>query len=412
MKFVLNSINYSPELTGIGKYNGEMGPELVKRGLQVDVIVAPPYYPAWKVNDGYVNGWFSKSSEQGVVIRRCPLYVPTQVTTVKRILHLASFALTSGLALLGQAFRKPDVIFLVQPTLFCAPIVLLVGKLTGAKTIMHIQDFEVDAMFGLGMMTEGKLARLVRLVERWLIKRFDAVSSISLSMLENAKHKGVAEEKLILFPNWSDTDFVTPETSGQQLKQEWGFAPTDKIVLYAGNIGKKQGLEIVLEAAQQYIDEPSVKFVFVGAGAHVDELKNIAHNQHLSNVYFLPLQPWEKVPQMLALADIHLVVQKKGAADAVLPSKLTNILSAGGHALVTAESNTELGRLAIKFEGIYQCAEPENLLSFTQELSSMLTKDLRQRNSIARRYAEEYLAKDKVLDKFVEDLNKLINCAN
>jgi colanic acid biosynthesis glycosyl transferase WcaI len=412
MRFILNSLNYSPELTGIGKYNGEMCLELTKRGIQVKAIVAPPYYPEWKVHDGYVNGWFSKSNVQGVVIRRCPLYVPRQATAVKRIVHLTSFAFTSGLALLSQVFRKPDVIFLVQPTLFCAPIVLLIGKLTGAKTIMHIQDFEVDAMHGLGMAGKGRVVKVAKKIECWLLKKFDAVSSISYSMLENAKRKGVSEDKLMLFPNWSDTDFVTPETCGQELKKEWGFHSLDKIVLYAGNIGKKQGLEIVLEAAQHYIDESTIKFVFVGTGSHVDVLKDIANNLHLTNVYFLPLQPWAKVPQMLALADIHLVIQKKGAADAVLPSKLTNILSAGGHALVTAEPNTELGKLANKFDGIYQCVEPENSLSFTQKLSSMLAKNLKQPNAIARHYAEEYLAKDKILDKFVEDLRKLTGKTN
>lgn len=411
MKLILNSLNYSPELTGIGKYNGEMCPELVKRGIEVKAIVAPPYYPEWQVHDGYFNGWFSKAHDQGVTIRRCPLYVPKQATTLKRIIHLSSFALTSGLALLGQVFKKPDVIFLVQPPLFCAPLVLLVGKLTGAKTIMHIQDFEVDAMLGLGMAgtEQGRVAKFAKTIERWLLRRFDMVSSISYSMLDNAKRKGVADDKLLLFPNWSDTDFVTPQTNGDTLKQEWGFSPSDKIVLYAGNIGQKQGLEIVLEAAQHFVEQPSIKFVLVGAGAHVDVLKNMANNLHLTNVHFLPLQPWERVPEMLALADIHLVVQKKGAADAVLPSKLTNILSAGGHALVTAEPDTELGKLAKKFDGIYECAEPENLLAFTQGLTQMLAQDLSQPNTVARQYAEEYLAKDKILDKFVENLHQLVS---
>jgi colanic acid biosynthesis glycosyl transferase WcaI len=411
VKLVLNSLNYSPELTGIGKYNGEMCPELVKRGLEVKAIVAPPYYPEWQVHQGYLNAWYSKSHVQGVTVRRCPLYVPKKATSIKRILHLASFAFTSGLALLGQVFKKPDIIFLVQPTLFCVPIVLLVGKLTGAKTIMHIQDFEVDAMLGLGMTRsqQGKMSKFAKKIERWLLSKFDAVSSISYSMLENAKRKGVADDKLLFFPNWSDTDFVTPQTNGDALKKEWGFAPTDKIVLYAGNIGKKQGLEIVLEAAQQYLEQPLIKFVLVGAGTHVDVLRNMAESMLLKNVYFLPLQPWERVPEMLALADIHLVVQKKGAADAVLPSKLTNILSAGGHALVTTEADTELGRLAEKFADIYQCAEPEDLSAFSQTLSDMLGQDLTQPNAVARNYAEVYLAKDKVLNKFVEDLHQLVH---
>lgn len=408
MKFILNSLNYSPELTGIGKYNGEMCPELVNRNVEVTAIVAPPYYPEWTVHEGYSPLLYKQHYDSGVKIVRCPLFVPKQVSTIKRLIHLTTFAFSSGLALLGQLFRKPDVIFLVQPTLFCAPIALLVAKLTGAKSVMHIQDYEIDAMFGLGLMGEGKAASFAKSTESWLMKRFDAVSTISYSMIENAVAKGVNRNNIIYFPNWSDTEFVTPETDGSALKKEWGFAESDEIILYAGNIGQKQGLEVVLEAAKHFIEKNAYKFVIVGAGAHVDVLKAQADEQKLSNVFFLPLQPWERVPEMLALADIHLVVQKKGAADAVLPSKLTNILSAGGHALVTAESETELGQLAEKHEGIFHCVEPENTEAFIAGLSYLLSAKPNGFNAVARTFANEYLAKDKILDHFLLDIQKLI----
>jgi len=409
MKLVLQSLNYSPELTGIGKYNGEMCPELVKRDLNVTAVVAPPYYPEWQVHAGFRAFSYSTSKVEGVNVIRCPLYVPKNVTTIKRVIHLGTFAVSSFFALISQLFKKPDVIMLVQPTLFCAPFTLFYAKLTGAKAVMHIQDYEVDALFGLGLMGEGKVSRFVKRIESWLMKRFDAVSTISYSMIENAKRKGVDESKIIHFPNWSDTDFVTPQTCGEALKQEWGFKPTDKIVLYAGNIGNKQGLEVVLDAAKHYQTQPNVKFVLVGAGAYVDTLKANANQLNLNNVVFLPLQPWEKVPQMLALADVHLVVQKKGAADAVLPSKLTNILSAGGHALVTAEPHTELGQIANKHTGIYDCVEPENTAAFIKGLELILNRDLTTHNNVARQFAETYLAKNKILDQFVTNLNKLTN---
>jgi colanic acid biosynthesis glycosyl transferase WcaI len=411
LKILLYSINFLPELTGIGKYNGEMVEEFLKNGLNLDVVTTPPYYPEWKINPLYKNTW-SKTSTVNLTLLRNPIYVPSRTSTLKRLLHLSSFALSSIPSLIRLCRSKPDFIILVQPTLFCAPATLLFSKLTGAKSIMHIQDFEIDAMLGLGMSNGSFISKIAKSIEKTLISRFDYVSSISLSMLDNAKHKGVKEDKLLFFPNWADTDFVTPQTSGDELKAEWGFNTSDKVILYSGNIGEKQGLEIVLGAASHFASQKNIKFVLVGAGAYATKLKEIADKTQLKNVFFKDLLPWAKVPQMLALADIHLVIQKKGAADAVLPSKLTNILSAGGHALVTAESNTELGKLANKFDGIFQCAEPENLLSFTQELSSMLAKDLKQPNAIARLYAEEYLAKDKILDKFVEDLRKLTDKTN
>lgn len=408
MKFLLVSQNYSPELTGIGKYNGDMCTEFVKRGIDVSAVVAPPYYPEWQVKKGYSRWWYKKERVAGVDILRCPLYVPKKVKTVRRLIHLLSFAFTSGLALMTKLFSRPDVIFLVQPTLFCAPMVLLYSKLTGAKSVMHIQDFEVDAMFGLGMVGEGRIARWTKKIETWLMRQFDLVSTISFSMMDKAKSKGVEEEKIIYFPNWSNTDFVSPDTQGDVLKKEWGFDSSDKIVLYAGNIGHKQGLEIVLEAARDLSDSTAVKFVIVGAGAHLKQLMQQARKMNLINLFFKPLEPWERVPEMLALADIHLVVQKKGAADAVLPSKLTNILSAGGHALITTELDTELGRINEKFPGIYSCVEPENTDLFVGALRQLLNQDLTRHNPVARQYALDYLAKDKILNAFVSELEQLV----
>ena len=150
MKFLLYSINHAPELTGIGKYNGEMVQALTQQGIECLVVTAPPYYPEWQVHAGFANAYHTEQQGQVRVLRN-PLYVPKKVTTLKRIMHLASFALSSFGRLLTLLQEKPDVVMLVQPTLFCAPGALIYSWLTGAKTILHIQDFEVDAMFGLGM---------------------------------------------------------------------------------------------------------------------------------------------------------------------------------------------------------------------------------------------------------------------
>jgi colanic acid biosynthesis glycosyl transferase WcaI len=422
---LIYSLNYSPELTGIGKYNGEMSRWLVNNDVDVQLVVAKPYYPEWKVHIDYSSFGYQASIENGVSVVRCPLYVPAQPSALKRIIHLASFALSSILVLLKKLFSKktrPDVIFVVQPTLFIAPIALLFAKIAGVKTVLHIQDYEVDAMLGLGMAGKGSMIpRIAYGIESWLMRRFDVVSTISYSMMEKAKQKGVSAEKVMFFPNWADTDFVTPKVDGSVIRSDWGFTEVEKVVLYAGNMGAKQGLEMVLEAAAQYQKQSgsefhsesvnAVKFVFVGAGAHVNTLKQQAVEMNLNNVVFKPLQAWEDVPAMLAMADVHLVVQKKGAADAVLPSKLTNILSAGGNAVVTAEENTELGQLIVNFPGIYTLAEPESLPGFIQALNTELSridKNGSGYNTIARKYAEKHLNKDAILSKFLDNICQLI----
>ncbi|MDP7187812.1 MAG: glycosyltransferase WbuB [Candidatus Poseidoniia archaeon] len=409
MKLTLVSLNYSPELTGIGKYNGEMAPWLADQGADVSVICAPPYYPEWQVHKGFSGVWYSVAEQDGVQVIRCPLYVPKTPTTLKRLLHLASFSISSSLALFKGIFRKPEVVIVVEPTLFVVPSVLLFCKVTGAKSVLHIQDYEVDAMFGLGMggKPSGLLSRFAFGVERWLMGKFDAVSTISLSMMDKAREKGVSDDKLIFFPNWSNTDFVNPDVDGSALRDSWGVKESEKVVLYAGNIGAKQGLELVIGTAKRYISRTEVKFFVVGAGAYVKQLQALSYDAGLTNIEFKPLQAWEDVPAMLSMADVHLVVQRKGAADSVLPSKLTNILSAGGNAVVTAESDTELGRLAEQYPGIYSCVGPEDIDAFCKGLDVELGNT--GTNTVARKYAEENLNKDAILSRFREDLLNLVN---
>ena len=200
MKIVLYGINYSPELTGIGKYSGEMGAWLCNEGHDVTVITAPPYYPEWKVKNGFSGRRWDARNEDGVKIIRCPLYVPKEVNASKRIIHLTSFAISSLIPLLIQIIKKPDLVILVAPTLFCAPNAWLLSKLSGATSVLHIQDYEVDALFGLGIAKPGRLKKFAYACERFILRRFDYLSTISSGMLKRATEKGIASDRLVFFP--------------------------------------------------------------------------------------------------------------------------------------------------------------------------------------------------------------------
>ena len=206
----------------------------------------------------------------------------------------------------------------------------------------------------------GVIAPIAGQIERSFMRRFDSISSISYSMDRNARDKTGQPEKVFYFPNWVDTDFLTPYADPGLFRKRWGIAEITRVVLYSGNMGKKQGLEIVLQAAVQFRHEPDLLFLMIGSGASREELVQLAERLQLDNLRFYPLQPYENLSALMALADIHLVVQKKGAADAVLPSKLTSILAVGGECLITAEAHTELGLLCQEYPGIARCIEPEN----------------------------------------------------
>ncbi|PDN41686.1 colanic acid biosynthesis fucosyltransferase WcaI [Salmonella enterica] len=405
MKILVYGINYSPELTGIGKYTGEMVAWMAREGHEVRVITAPPYYPQWKVGERY-SAWRYRREEGEATVWRCPLYVPKQPSTLKRLLHLGSFALSSFFPLMAQRRWKPDRIIGVVPTLFCTPGMRLLATLSGARTVLHIQDYEVDAMLGLGMAGKGKrgsVARLSTAFERSALRNVDNVSTISRSMMNKAREKGVAAEKILFFPNWSEVARFQDVNDADvtALRQQLGLPEGKKIVLYSGNIGEKQGLEKVIDAAERLRDRPLI-FAIVGQGGGKARLENMARERGLPNIKFLPLQPYDALPALLKMGDCHLVVQKRGAADAVLPSKLTNILAVGGNAVTTAEPHTELGQLCARYPGIAVCVEPESTDALVNGISQALA--MPKNNTTAREYAERTLNKENVLRQFIADI--------
>ena len=402
MKILLYGINYSPELTGIGKYSGEMAAWLAAQGHEVRVVTAPPYYPDWKVWQGFSSWRFNQCQEAGVSVIRCPLYVPAKPTAIKRLLHLASFSLSSTFAMLAQLRWKPELVILVVPTLFCAPQALALAKLTGATSVLHIQDYEVDALFGLSIAKGERLKRWAFAVERAVLRAFDRVSTISSGMLQRAAEKGVAKERLRFFPNWSETARFRNVPRDAELLRRLGVDPDKRVLLYSGNIGEKQGLECVVEAAQRLSARTDLVFLVVGEGAGKARLLELSQQHNLHNIVFAPLQPYDDLPALLASADCHLVIQKRGAADAVLPSKLTNILAVGGNALITADPDTSLGLLCLEYPGIATLVEPESVEALVAGIESVLAMPVP--NVIATGYACEFLDKDQILNRFLSEI--------
>lgn len=404
MKILLISTNFSPELTGIGKYSGEMAQWLAAQGHQVRVIAAPPYYPEWQVHTGF-SGWkYTKAHSDNLTVYRCPIWVPAKPSGLKRFIHLASFALSSLPVVLRHIAWRADVVFCVEPPLFNSFGTLITAKLSGAKSVLHIQDFEVDAAFDLGIVKAPWLKRFIYGVERFLMNRFDLVSTISNAMLALIEKKGVASEHRLFFPNWVDTRIIHPLLRSSY-RDSLAIADDVVVCLYSGNMGLKQGLEIIIDAAVQLKNEKIV-FLMAGFGAAADVLK--AKSADMPNVVWLPLQPFEQLNEFLNVADIHLLPQQAGAADLVMPSKLTGMLSSGRPIVATAEQGTEVQRV---LQGIAEITPPGDAAAFAQAILTLAhNADLRQQYGQAgRAYAEQNLNVDAIMQRFEENIFDLID---
>ncbi len=407
MRVLIYGINYAPELTGIGKYSGELGAWLARNTHEVEVITAPAYYPQWQVQAAYRGkGWFSEVID-GVNVHRAPLYVPKRVTSVKRMIHEFSFVANSFPYWLNALFQKRyDVIICVAPAFHLAFPALLYAKLRRVPLIYHIQDLQVDAAKDLGMITNRTLLSILFKAEKFILDHCTRVSTISEGMIKKIHAKGIDQAKCILFPNWVDETYIRPVSKADSLRAAFGLSQTDKVVLYSGALGEKQGLELIVEVAQALRHHENLYFVIVGSGGAKAKLEELVERYALTNVRFFPLQPYERLSATLATADIHLVLQKKSASDLVMPSKLTSILAVGGCPIVTALPGTTLYQV-VSDHGLGILIEPESVDALRTGIEQALATDLEGYRRKARLYAETYLSRENILKTFEQTVIRL-----
>jgi colanic acid biosynthesis glycosyl transferase WcaI len=328
--------------------------------------------------------------------------------------HLFSFMLASVPVMLRQLFWQPEVVFTVEPTFFGTPLALMVAYAAGAEAWLHVQDFEVDAAFDLGLLpARGPIHAVALGLEKFITRGFSRVSSISLKMVERVQSKGVPASDSILFPNWVDVDEIRPHdvSSPNSFRTELGLE--GKIVLlYSGNMGQKQGLELLGPLTEAFLPGGShaderIHFLFCGDGSFRPQLEMMVTGR--ANVTLLPLLPFERLNDLLNAADVHLLPQRANAADLVMPSKLTGMLSSGRPVIATAEAGTQI---ACVVEGpgpdeacglVVPAESPEALYEAVQRLADDAA--LRQRlGANARCYAVQHLGREQALEQFERDL--------
>ena len=390
MRIAIVGINYAPEPTGIPVYTTGLAEFLASQGHEVTVYTGFPHYPRWSKNPGDQYRLFRNESINGVAVRRHYVYVPKHPSALRRIPHELSFVLSGSI---GYLFGpRADFTIIISPPLFTGIPVGIIARLKGSRTLFHVQDLQPDAAVDLGMLKPGKLVSLFFLLEKITYRLVDFVSSISDGMVSRIASKGVPARKLSLFRNWAHDNLITPMSSDTRFRREWNLQ--DKfVVLYSGNMGVKQGLDSVLQAASALQQHKDVVFLIVGDGGEKPALVARADAMKLTNVQFQPLQSMEQLSELLATADVAIIPQKPGVKDIVLPSKIGNLLASGRPVIAAAEAGTEFGRIVLE-SGCGVLVEPGNgghIASAILELRNVPDNRTRMGDS-GRRYMEVQLS--------------------
>jgi colanic acid biosynthesis glycosyl transferase WcaI len=393
VRILILSINYWPEETGIGAFTTYRAEYLASAGHDVTVCTTFPYYPEWKVAPEYKGRLLSSEERNGVRILRIYSYVPNPVTSLKRVVHEASFVAASLLR--SAALKRPDVVLVTSPPLGLAMSAFLLKRLWRIPYVFDVMDLQPDAAADLGMLPAWIL-RLMYRVESAAYRHAALVSTLTKGLRGRIVEKGVAAEKVVLFEPRADESLLDiGYDEGAAFRQRYGL-DGKFIVSHSGNLGIKQGLDVILDAAAMSREDASLLFLLVGDGSAREEIERRAAELKLENLRFLPVLAWHDFRGLLAASDVCLVTQRKSVSDIVFPSKAVTYLSAGCAVIASVNAGSEVATTILE-SGAGAVVEPENALALQQAIYELRAVNLQERRRSARDYARLRWSSDRVL---------------
>jgi colanic acid biosynthesis glycosyl transferase WcaI len=314
-------INYRPETTGIAPYTTAVAEHLAASGHQTTVLTGFPHYPAWRHAPGE-RRIRAVERLRGVRVLRRRHYVPPTQSAVRRGAYEGTFLLHG----LMTNPERPDVVLGVVPSLSGGILARLFAARARAPYGLIVQDLMAPAAQQSGIRGGRRVARVTSALERWGAAKATAVAIVSESFRPYLTELGVREERIISFPNWVHVAAPSGDRDATRERLAWPTGTT--VVLHAGNMGLKQGLEQVVEAARE-ADETGAEllYVLVGDGSQRGQLESLAAG--VTRIQFLPFQAEEDLPDVLGAADFLLVSERATVVDMSLPSKLTTYFAAG-----------------------------------------------------------------------------------
>jgi colanic acid biosynthesis glycosyl transferase WcaI len=406
MRVYYLGINYWPDETGIAPFATGRCEYLAARGHEVIAITAPPYYPRWRIPREYRRGLTRREQHNGVTILRSWFYVPRRLSAAKRIAHEASFIASSFANACLRA--RPDVIFVISPPLGLGASAIALSRLWRAPYLFHVADLQPDAALDLGMLRQGRMVKALYRLEAAAYRNAALVSTLTETMRHRIIAKGVPAEKVALFSDWVEPGLFALEPAPAS-------ATGELMVAHFGNMGVKQGLDVVLGAARMTAGNSRIRYLLVGDGAARPALEAKAAAMGLGNLEFLPLQPHARFLELLAGAGLCLVTQQASVADIVFPSKVLTLLAAGRPVLASVNAASEVARV-VGEAGAGMVVPPEDSAALATAITDLSNSPerLAAMGAAGRAYAAGHWQRSIVLDKFESGLASLVqpgNCA-
>lgn len=369
MKIVVVSPHFGPDTAPTGVVMTRIVEELARFGHELHVVTSLPWYRAHRIEPGWTGRLVrSEATQWGSITRVHPFPGDDKRNLVRRSVGFVGFSALAGLAALRAGGRgRPDVVLAMSPPLTLGGTGWLVGLLRRAPLVFNVQDVFPDAAVRTGAITNRHVIRVAAWLERWSYRRSAVVTALSDDLAANIRRKVDRHRhaSVHVIPNFVDTDRIRPGDRLTPYRRELEIAD-EPVVLYAGNVGFSQSLELVVEAARRC---PDVTFVINGDGAARADLERSAEG--LANIRFAGYQPIERLGEVLATGDLHVVPLRAGLGDVSVPSKAYSSLAAGRPVVASIDPGTEIPRL-LGEAGAGESVPPDDVDAFVTAVRAWL----------------------------------------
>jgi colanic acid biosynthesis glycosyl transferase WcaI len=400
MRILVLGTNYAPEKTAVAPFTTGLCEHLAGGGHDVRVITTFPYYPEWRVFEGYRGRIYQGECINKVSLRRVWHFVPRRASNVlQRLAHDFSFTLTAFLA--GLFTGGCDVIYCICPPPTLALAAYALAKIRGKPYVIKLTDLASDAALATGILTSGAAVRIARAIEGFIYRKADKVVCLCQPFIEKLTERGIKREKLRLIPDWADSQRVYPIAEPTAFRTAIGLSKDNFLVMHTGNMGKKQDLMNVVCAAELSQDMPDVVWLLVGDGEERSAIKKEMEWRKLKNIKLIPFQPVEALAEMYSAADVLLLNQKAAIEDAVIPSKLLTYMAAGRMVLAAASERSEAARHIANAQcGLRISAEDPKALVEAVCWARQQPAQRKRLGANGRIYAEAHFTKQRVLQEY------------
>ena len=404
--------HYEPDTAPTGEVMTSICQQWTARGHRVEIITSLPWYRDHAVAAGWKGRLVRTQQEPWGRIRRWHPFPSSKGRLMARAAGFAGFTALAGIDAAVAAGRC-DVVFAMSPPITLGAAGRAAAWRGRAPLVFNVQDVFPDAAVETGVLRSTRVVAAASRLERWVYRRAAAVTVLSEGMAENVRAKlgsGVGPDKVVVVPNTADAGRIKPADRLNSYRADLGLAGADStVVMYAGNLGHSQPLEMVVAAAQRFSDQGRADVQFVVNGDGVARATVAAAAERLDNLHLVGWQPPERLGEGLAAADLHLVLLRTGLGTTSVPSKVYSVLAAGRPVLASVDRGSEVERL-LADSGAGRTVDPGDLDAFCAALVEMAAdRDrLAEMGRRGRAFAEQAAGPKEVADRYIELFRRLL----